>query len=111
MDSRPILTCACQAVVIVLPNEPGEIACCHCGICRGLHEKEFVGFAKYMSSTLVVPYHLLSGFRATPAAERFRCSACGTWLLMVYNGSPQVWVVVDVCDRDFSHVDSYSIWS
>lgn len=105
--------CFCGSIKYIVPNKPNEIACCHCTICRKLHNKPFSKFAKYQLNDVVFEYDdfkNLDSLLSSSKAHRGFCKKCKTFLYMKYNNSNNIWFYVDTFFFDVTSIESYDIY-
>ena len=110
--SRYSGSCKCNSIKYTLPNEPEEIANCHCTICQRLHDKPFVSFAKYnINEVLFTGKKYFKYIRSSERASRGYCSICNTFLFMRYKKSENIWMNTDTFNFDVSSIEHYNIYT
>jgi hypothetical protein len=118
-------SCKCGKIEFVIIKKPGEIARCYCDICKKIHKKDFVQFAKYLTKDIklfvgdvnVSIYKLLfSGtndliiIKSSNRAKRFFCPNCQDLIFMHYNESKNIWLATDIFNFDITNIDHYDIF-
>lgn len=102
--------CSCKNIEFFVPKKPKEIARCYCTICQSLHKKKFISFSKYKKKDILIDFDLMVQIKSTNHAVRYKCSVCGDWICMIYNGSDNIWLVIDRFIFDCSDVTTYDIY-
>lgn len=104
--------CQCGSVQYIVPEEPVEIANCHCTICQRVHHRPYVGFAKYPKNEVeFFGLEHVKTLRTSPKAVRGYCSKCNTYLYMMYDNSPTVWLVTENFNFPTDNIEHYNIYT
>mgnify|MGYP003385801410 CR=1 FL=1 len=110
MDKTPQIDFTCKCNLIKLDtNKPHEIARCHCSICKKIHSKSPMLFAKYKLNTVNNIMDNLTPYTSSCNAKRYFCKKCHTPVCMIYNNSKNVWIYSDIFTFDISQIDQYDI--
>jgi len=95
-------SCLCGAIAYEIDCEAGRIVHCHCQTCRKAQGALF-------SSNAFIPrekfrwlhgQELLSFYESSPGKNRYFCSRCGSHLVAIREGQPNVIVRVATLDDD-----------
>jgi len=106
-------SCLCGAIAYEIDGPVGEIRHCHCQTCRKAQG------AAFSSNTFVPRDHfrwihgqeLLSFYESSPGKSRYFCSKCGSHLVAMRDGQPNVIVRVPTLD-DVPQPTGYAhIWT
>ena len=95
--------CLCGAIRWEIDGDFDEMSHCHCSACRKSHGTAFstYGRAAKQSFRFSQGEERLRRYRSSPPVERCFCSICGSNLLFLFDGLPEVvWVTVGSCDGD-----------
>ena len=101
--------CSCKQIKFSVPYRPKDIAQCYCTLCKYLHQKPFVDFAKYEKDQISLDFNKMRSVKSSPRAVRYRCNTCNDWIGMVYNDSDNIWVVCDNFLFSCHDIETYSI--
>ena len=102
--------CSCKNIKFSVPYRPNEIAQCYCTICRRLHRKIFVSFAKYDKKQISLDFNKMKFIKSSTRAIRYKCSNCNDWICMIYNDSDNIWLEVDRFLFSCIDIETYSIY-
>ncbi|AYV83359.1 MAG: aldehyde-activating protein [Hyperionvirus sp.] len=103
-------SCQCNKIKIPLNIKPTEIARCFCSICKDIYKTESTSFAVYPKKIVA---HLESAdvkIVRSPRAIRGFCNCCDSPLFMLYDDSPNVWIVTNILKFDITHIEIYDIF-
>ena len=105
---KPTFVCKCNLIKLDL-TKPTEIARCHCSICKKIHSKSPMLFAKYELTVVNKIMDNLSEYTSSINAKRYFCKNCNTPICMIYNNSTNTWIYSDIFMFDISEIDQYDI--
>ena len=104
--------CQCGDVQYIVPDIPVEIANCHCTICQRVHGRPYVRFAKYpKTSVRFFGLKSVNTHRTSNRAVRGYCKNCHTYLYMMYDNSPNVWLVTENFNFPVDDIEHYNIYT
>jgi len=95
-------SCLCGAIAYEIDSPAGRVVHCHCRTCQKAQGAAF-------SSNAFIPrehfrwihgQELLSFYESTPGKSRYFCSICGSHLVAMRDGQPNVVVRVATLDED-----------
>lgn len=112
IDETPLrCSCECGALAFTLPSRPVEIARCFCSICTSLHGVPFMAFAKYPVDVIDrVRGPDVYTYRSSNRAVRGYCNRCNAPVYMLYDHSPNVWIVITTLRFDVAGVETYDLY-
>jgi hypothetical protein len=97
--------------MFIVPHKPLEVARCFCSICKRLSHKDFESFAKYDKAILAqLCDKSVLKYRSSNHAVRGFCKTCFSALYMLYDNSPNVWLVADTFNFNWSQAQTYDIY-
>jgi len=105
--------CKCNTISFILSSKdlPDEIAKCYCSICRSLNGSEYMSFCKYDKQIInKINLNDITIIRSSVRAMRGFCSKCNSCIYMLYDDSPNIWLVVDIFQYDLQHIETYDIY-
>lgn len=108
LEHKSDFICECGIIKLDL-YIPFEIARCHCTICKKIHHKSPILFAKYDIDVINNIKNDIYSTTSSKNAKRFFCKKCDTPICMVYTNSRNVWIYSDMFTFDISKIDQYDI--
>lgn len=115
-------SCFCHKIEYKIKNKPIEIANCHCNLCKNIHNKNFVGFAKYIVNEVefiidnkaitnnILDSKYLKKIKSSKRAARYMCALCKQILFMYYYNSENIWLVVSTFKFSTDNIECYDIY-
>ncbi|HCS12446.1 MAG: aldehyde-activating protein [Zetaproteobacteria bacterium CG06_land_8_20_14_3_00_59_53] len=105
-------SCLCGAIAYEMEQHTGRIVHCHCRTCQKAQG------AAFSSNAFVAREHfrwihgqeLLSWYESSPGKNRYFCSVCGSHLVAMRDGQPNVIVRVATLDEDAKPVSFAHGW-
>lgn len=91
--------CLCSAVRYESKNPPTTGFYCHCHICQKHFGGLFGAYLKFSKAGLLYPKGQPTYYRSSEIARRGFCSACGSPMIFVYDGAPDVWISIGSVDH------------
>jgi len=119
-------SCTCGKIKFGFEFEPIEFARCHCSICKKLHQKPYVSYAKYAINETSLSINgtfsnikkiIIDGcdnfeiIKSSMQAKRLACNKCHDILLMYYHNSENIWIVTDIFEFKKDHIPYYDIYN
>jgi len=81
--------CLCGAVRYEIRGEPGQVAHCHCAMCRKAAGAPMVTFVSCAADQLTYTRGAPAVYRSSGSAERVFCKDCGSALAFAYDAHPE----------------------
>ena len=91
--------CACGAVRYKAADAPTQGFYCHCTICRKSYGGLYQATLKFDGRTFQLTKGELKHHRSSDFARRGFCAECGSPIVFLYEGNPNVWVLVGSLDH------------
>jgi hypothetical protein len=90
--------CLCGAVRYESKKPPVQVLYCHCKKCQKNYGGLFHASIKLAGSTFQFTKGELKYYRATNFAKRSFCAKCGSPIAFLYEGNPNVWILIGSLD-------------
>jgi hypothetical protein len=104
-------SCHCGSIQFNLPSQPIEIAKCFCSICHGLYDTEYTPFSKYsLDEIIITNQDKIKTIRSSRCAIRGFCSKCNDPIYMLYDNSPNIWIVANTFQFPWDNIETYNIY-
>lgn len=91
--------CTCGAVRYEAADPPTQGFYCHCTICQKSYGGLFQATVKFDGRTFRLTKGELKHYRSSDFAKRGFCTDCGSPIVFLYEGNPNVWVLVGSLDH------------
>lgn len=106
-------SCLCGAVTYEVDQFSGPIAHCSCVTCRKAHGAAFTttAAAQHAHFRFTRGADHVASFRSSPDKARYFCPSCGTHLVAMRDGQPNVIVRVASLDDDPGLRAQFHIWT